>query len=299
VSDGMLADSPPVLNTEHPAAALYHFARQQPHRPAMYVMTDLADHLKDGRTLRLLREAVERVERTGGTLALVDYQEELPPVVAALATRVRISFPEEAELESIVKETLRGVNQDTRIEVHVNRKELQTIVRNLRGLSRRQARQVILDCVCGDRRFDASDLELILARKRRAIGGTGPLEFVQAPVSLDEVGGLGRLKQWLLRRSECLADEAAAFGLTPPRGVLMLGVQGAGKSLSAKAVATAWQRPLLRLDAGSLYEKFIGESERHLRQALHQAEMMSPVVLWIDEIEKGFASAASGCSARC
>jgi len=296
VSDGMLADSPPVLNTEHPAAALYHFARQQPHRPAMYVMTDLADHLKDGRTLRLLREAVERVERTGGTLALVDYQEELPPVVAALATRVRISFPEEAELESIVKETLRGVNQDTRIEVHVNRKELQTIVRNLRGLSRRQARQVILDCVCGDRRFDASDLELILARKRRAIGGTGPLEFVQAPVSLDEVGGLGRLKQWLLRRSECLADEAAAFGLTPPRGVLMLGVQGAGKSLSAKAVATAWQRPLLRLDAGSLYEKFIGESERHLRQALHQAEMMSPVVLWIDEIEKGFASAASQSS---
>jgi hypothetical protein len=293
VSDGLLADSPPVLNTEHPAAALYHFAKQQPHRPAIFVTTDLADHLKDGRTLRLLREAVERFERTGSTLVLIDHMEELPPVIGALATRVEIGFPEEPELESIVKETLRGVNQETKIEVQLSRRELQTIVRNLRGLSRRQARQVVLDSVCDDRRFDASDLEIVLARKRRVVGSTGPLEFVQAPVSLDEVGGLKRLKHWLAQRRDCLTDEAAAFGISPPRGVLMLGVQGAGKSLSAKAVATAWQRPLLRLDAGSLYEKFIGESERHLREALHQAEMMAPVVLWVDEIEKGFASAAS------
>src|SRR4030095_11575312 len=113
--------------------------------------------------------------------------------------------------------------------------------------------------------------------KPRAIGGSGPLEFVQAALSLDEVGGLERLKAWLGQRNDCLSDEAAAFGITPPRGILLLGVQGAGKSLSAKAVATAWQRPLLRLDAGGLYDKFIGESERHLRDALHQAEMMSPV----------------------
>ena len=293
VSDGLVADSPPVLNTEHPAAALYHFARQQPHKQAMYVMLDLADHLKDGRTLRLLREAVERAERTGGTLALVDHQDELPPVVGALATRVEVAFPEEAELESIVKDTLRRVNTETRIDVQLNRRELGAIVRNLRGLSRRQARQVILDSVCDDRRFDASDLDVVLARKRRTIGSSGPLEFVEAPVSLDEVGGLRRLKHWLTQRRDCLGEDAAKFGITPPRGVLMLGVQGAGKSLSAKAVATAWQRPLLRLDAGSLYEKFIGESERRLREALHQAEMMSPVVLWVDEIEKGFASAAS------
>jgi AAA+ superfamily predicted ATPase len=293
LSDGLLADSPPVLNTEHPAAALYHVARQQSFRPALYVTVDLADHLKDGRTLRLLREVVEQMERTGSTLFMIDHQEELPPVVESLATRMRVSFPEERELESILRETLRKVNHEMPIEVRLQRKELAAMVRNLRGLSRRQARQVILDSVCDDRRFDASDMEVILSRKRRAIGGTGPLEFVQAPVSLDEVGGLGRLKQWLTQRRDCLNDDAVAFGITPPRGLLMLGVQGAGKSLSAKAVATAWQRPLLRLDAGSLYEKFIGESERHLREALRRAEMMAPVVLWIDEIEKGFASAAS------
>jgi hypothetical protein len=296
LSDGLLADSPPVLNSEHPAAALYHVARQQPHKQAVYAFTDLADHLKDGRTLRLLREAIDRAARTGGTLVLIDHLEELPPVVAALATRVRPGFPEEQELEQILKDTLREVNHETKIDVRVSRGELQTIVRNLRGLTRRQARQAVLDCVCGDRRFDASDLQVILSRKRRALSAAGPLEFVEAPVSLDEVGGLGRLKRWLARRRDCLSDAAAAFGLSPPRGVLMLGVQGAGKSLSAKAVATAWQRPLLRLDAGSLYEKFIGESERHLREALRQAEMMAPVVLWIDEIEKGFASAASQSS---
>ena len=230
VRDGLIAGSPAVRDTDHPAAALYHFGQfaDQPHKQGLYVTVDLADHLKDGRTLRLLREAVERLAHMGSTLVMVDHQEELPPVIASLATRLQIGFPEEAELESIVKETLRRVNQESRIDVHVSRKELQFIVRNLRGLSRRQARQVILDSVCDDRRFDATDLQTILARKRRAIGAAGPLEFVEAPVSMDEVGGLRRLKHWLSQRRDCLGDDAAKFGIAPPRGVLRLGVQGAG-----------------------------------------------------------------------
>src|SRR5688500_11999510 len=155
---------------------------------------------------------------------MLDHQEVLSPVVAAMSTRVEISFPEEEELETIIKDTLRKVNQETRIEASLSRRELQAIVRNLRGLSRRQAKQVILDSVCDDRRFDSSDLEIILARKRRAIGSTGPLEFVEAPVSLDEVGGLKHLKTWLTRRRDCLGEDAAAFGISPPRGVMMLGV---------------------------------------------------------------------------
>src|SRR5205823_9973584 len=137
------------------------------------------------------------------------------------------------------------------------------------------------------------DINEILARKRQALSGSGLLEYVQAPTSLDEIGGLAKLKSWLCQRQNVLSAEAMAFGLPPPRGILMLGVQGAGKSLSAKAVATAWQRPLLRMDPGVLFDRFIGESERRLREALKQAEMMAPVILWIDEIEKGFASAAS------
>jgi SpoVK/Ycf46/Vps4 family AAA+-type ATPase len=121
----------------------------------------------------------------------------------------------------------------------------------------------------------------------------GLLEFIKIPLDLSEIGGMIRLKRWLNQRKSAFSSDAAEFGLQPPRGVLMLGVQGAGKSLCAKAIATAWHQPLLRLDPGSLYASFIGESERNLRDALRQTETMSPVILWIDEIEKAFASAAS------
>jgi SpoVK/Ycf46/Vps4 family AAA+-type ATPase len=116
---------------------------------------------------------------------------------------------------------------------------------------------------------------------------------VQTPLDLSEIGGMACLKEWLKQRKDVFSKEAREFGLTPPKGVLMLGVQGAGKSLCAKAIATAWQQPLLRLDPSTLYNSFIGESEANLRRALLQTEAMAPVILWIDEIEKAFASAAS------
>src|SRR5678815_4644558 len=124
VRDGLLANSRSVPDTDHPAAALYHFAQKQreTRKAAMFVTVDLADHLKDGRTLRLLREAIDEIAKADGTLVLVDHLEELPPVVLALATRVQIAFPEEAELHEIIKSTLRDLNQDMRIEVHLTRK---------------------------------------------------------------------------------------------------------------------------------------------------------------------------------
>jgi SpoVK/Ycf46/Vps4 family AAA+-type ATPase len=125
------------------------------------------------------------------------------------------------------------------------------------------------------------------------IGQDGLLEYIRTPLTLDSIGGMRHLKKWLEARKDVFNQKAREFGIEAPRGVLMLGVQGSGKSLCAKAIATAWQQPLMRLDPGVLYNKFIGESESNLRKALNQTAMMSPVVLWIDEIEKGFASAAS------
>jgi SpoVK/Ycf46/Vps4 family AAA+-type ATPase len=170
---------------------------------------------------------------------------------------------------------------------------MDTIVRNLRGLTRHQAEQIILDTVVEDRRFDDNDINTVFASKRRMIQRGGLLEYIETPLDLSEIGGMKYLKKWLIQRKNAFSEEAEAFGLRAPRGVLMLGVQGAGKSLCAKAIATAWHQPLLRLDPGVLYASYIGESERNLREALKQTESMSPVVLWIDEIEKGFASAAS------
>lgn len=291
--DGLVTGGRAIPDTDHAAAALYWVLQQPEQRAALYVFCDLSGYLKDERTLRCLREAVDHVARAGGQVILLDHADTLPSIITARATRFTPSLPDEQEIESIIRNTIRAQNEQRRIDVHLNRDELRTIVRNLQGLSRRQARQVILDAVCVDCRFDASDINQMLARKRQAIGGDGVLDYVESPVALEQIGGLNRLKAWLGRRQECMSDAAAAFGITPPRGILLLGVQGAGKSLAAKAVATAWHRPLLRLDAGALYDRYIGESERRLQDALRQAERMAPVVLWIDEVEKGFASAAS------
>jgi hypothetical protein len=292
VSGGVFEDSEPVPNTEHPAAALYYFAHKVD-VPAVCVTLDLVAHLGDARTLRALRDVVRGFTTNENCLVMIDHRDELPEIVAAEATRLDLDLPSEAELERIIRNTLRRMHRHRPIQVDLKRSDLQTIIRNLRGLTREQTEQIIADCVAEDRTFDAKDINSILAAKRQRLQRDRLLQFVEAPVDLSEIGGLRRLKLWLKRRRNALSDAARAFGLPAPRGLLLLGVQGAGKSLCAKAAAAAWQRPLLRLDPGTLYDRYIGESERRLRSALDQAEAMAPLVLWIDEIEKGFASAAS------
>jgi SpoVK/Ycf46/Vps4 family AAA+-type ATPase len=291
LTDGLVADMPAIADTEHPAAALYWLSIQD--RPCMTILLDLAGHLKDERTLRLLRELIVRYEKLGGHLVLIDHREELPPVVKSVAAGFELSLPDEVELLHVVRDTLRQRGQERPVRVELTRQQSDILLQALRGLSRRQVRRILCEAVAIDRQLDINDLSMILSEKRRAMQGEGVLDYIESPVSLDEIGGLRRLKFWLTQRQEAQSKSAAEFGLPAPRGILMLGVQGAGKSLAAKAVATAWRWPLLRLDAGALYDRYIGESERRLRESLRQAERMAPVILWIDEIEKAFASAAS------
>jgi AAA+ superfamily predicted ATPase len=253
----------------------------------------LVSHLRKDRALRVLRNLIHQLGQTGSQLIMIDHNANVPEVIQAYATKFETSLPEEDELEELVRDTLRRFHREKKIEVEISRRSWRTIIRNLRGLTRRQAEQIIIDCVAEDRRFDERDINTVLARKRQAIHSGGLLQYVETPVDLDEIGGLRRLKAWLSQRQNALTRSAVEFGLSAPRGVLMLGVQGAGKSLCAKAIATAWQRPLLRMDVGALYDRYVGESERRLRDSLRQAEMMAPIILWIDEIEKAFASAAS------
>jgi len=284
---GFASRSAPVANTETAAAAITHLLRQQ--RPSLTVMFDLAEHLSDARTLRLLRDLVLHNRQFHSNLVLIDHSADAPRILRTIATPFQISLPDEPALEKLVRETLDACDPK-HVKIEIEDADLRAIVRNLRGLSRSQARQVVVDAVCDDLKVDANDVHTVLASKRRMLEGTGSLEYVEAPVDLSEVGGLESLKKWLRQRQDALSPEAAAFGIAAPRGVLMLGVQGGGKSLAAKAVATAWRRPLLRMDVGALYDKYIGETERMLRDALRQAEAMSPIVLWIDEVEKAFAS---------
>jgi hypothetical protein len=291
VKEGFLMESPYVADTESPAAGLHYLAETE--QDSICVVLDLADQLKASSVLRALRDLIDRFEQNGNTLVMINCDDTLPEVVKSYTKPFEISFPSRQELLKIVRDTLQRVHRKTPIEIGITKKGLDTIVRNLRGLTRRQAERIIIDTVADDRRFDDNDINRVIASKRGVIQRGGLLEYVETPLDLSEIGGMCRLKKWLNQRKGAFSSEAEQFGLRVPKGVLMLGVQGAGKSLCAKAIATAWHQPLLRMDPGALYASFIGESERNLRDALRQTEMMSPVVLWIDEIEKAFASAAS------
>ncbi|MFC6671439.1 AAA family ATPase [Marinobacterium aestuariivivens] len=164
------------------------------------------------------------------------------------------------------------------------------LVRNLAGLGRLDARRLARNAIQDDGAITDSDLPAVMEAKYRLLSREGVLQYEYETVEPDQVAGFSRMKQWLGTRRPFFLGEAKTPGGALPRGLLLLGVQGCGKSLAARSVAGAWGVPLLRFDAGALYDKFIGESERHLRDALATAEVMAPCVLWIDEIEKGLST---------
>lgn len=306
---GEMSASTPIESTLNAAAAL-KYVTDRPGYNAL-VALDLMDHLSDPRVVRAVRDLVGRFDGPlpprpagsegmtapaigSGHLVLVDHGGDLPSVIASSSTTFEVPLPDEQELETILRRTLTKYNAAvSKLDIEIKRSDLDLLIRNLQGLTRRQAERVVLETIIDDRRFDAGDMSVILEAKRRMFAGSGALEFVDKPTDLSQIGGMRNLKRWLEQRARAFGPDAVSFGLKPPRGVLMLGVQGTGKSLCAKAIATAWDRPLLRLDAGALYNQYIGESERRLREALKQAEAMAPVVLWIDEVEKAFSSASS------
>ncbi|MFT5423451.1 MAG: hypothetical protein ACI89L_001228 [Phycisphaerales bacterium] len=280
----------PISDTEPAAGALFWLSQRTV--PSVQVFFDLSDHLGDPKALRALRRLIQFNADRGGHLILIDHNIPQARVIVESCTPFSLSMPSDEEIEAEVRSALQAQHAVGPIEVNLTKGQFRVFLKNLRGLSRRHIRQIVREIV-GDKQFDSEDLNHAIAIKRELLSAGGVLEFVESPATLDGIGGLTHLKAWLAQRSESFDEKAEKYGIAPPRGVLLLGVQGAGKSLSAKAVATGWNRPLLRLDPSSLYDRFVGESERRLRDALTQAEAMSPIVLWIDEIEKGFASAAS------
>src|SRR5437762_9735769 len=158
--DGLVEGAASIPDTENPAAALFHLARNQNKR-AIVVMLDLAGHLKDERALRTMREAIDRIAKCNGTIVMIDQRDEIPPSVLAMATRFDLSLPDETELEEIVKSTIREINDQQRVNLGLTRKGLSAMIRNLRGLARRQVRQIVIDCIAQDMKLDDSDLNSV------------------------------------------------------------------------------------------------------------------------------------------
>jgi SpoVK/Ycf46/Vps4 family AAA+-type ATPase len=258
-------------------------------QPNLYVMCDLHPFLGDNpKVVRLLKEVAMAEGNHKPTLVLVSHALKLPPEVQRFAARFDLALPGEDELLSIVREEASRWSERNRgARVRTDNRTLQQVVKNLRGMSHGEARALARNVICDDGAITQEDLPELNKAKFQLLDLEGVLSFEYETARFAEVGGLANLKRWLAERQSALLDDK---GRDRPRGVLLVGVQGGGKSLAAKAVAGLWGLPLLRLDFACLYNKFFGETERNLREALKLAEQMAPCVLWMDEVEKGLAS---------
>jgi SpoVK/Ycf46/Vps4 family AAA+-type ATPase len=218
---------------------------------------------------------------------------QLPPELEADAVAFQLGLPSEEELVGGVKATLAELNRTQGIATSLDSAGVGQLAKKLAGLSEEDALRVLRQAVLARRKADTGLLDDVLEAKRQAMHTGGLLETIKRDASFSDVAGLQRLRDWIGKRKSALTPEGQRFGLVPPKGVLITGVQGCGKSLAAKAIAGEWGYELARLDAGALYDKFVGESEKRLKKALDVAQKISPAVLWIDEIEKAFASAGS------
>ena len=255
----------------------------------LYVMCDLHPFLADNpKLVRLLKEIAMADGSHAPTLVLVSHACKLPPEVQRYAARFNLALPSEEELLGIVRdEAARWSERNRNRRVRTDNRTLQQVVKNLRGMSHAEARLLARNLICDDGAITQEDLPELNKAKFELLDLDGVLSFEYDTARFADIGGLANLKRWLGERQQVFF---AGQGVDVPKGMLLVGVQGAGKSLAAKAVAGLWGLPLLRLDFACLYNKFFGETERNLRDALKLAEQMSPCVLWVDEIEKGLAS---------
>ena len=259
----------------------------------VWLLKDPQAHLENAAALRALRETAQEFAGSPRTIVLVGPLLPRKPELEDVEVRFEFALPGRDELRRLVADVGRRTARDNpSARVALSPEETDSLAADLEGLTMFEAERSLARAFVDDGRLDAGDLPRIRRTKETLIGGGGILELVAAPEGFDRVGGLARLKKWIETRRSGFV-EAREGGLDPPRGLMLLGVQGCGKSLAAKAVAACWNVPLFSLEAGRLLAPYVGESERNLREALKRVERMAPCVLWIDEIEKAFVAAHS------
>lgn len=268
--------------------------------PGLYVLIDFHPYLQNDRNVRLLKEIARYSEQLAQTVILVSPQIEISQDLKHLTARFEIPFPSEENIKGIVRYTIdKCKRENPSKQFSIDDSLIPLFVKNLRGLSVTEIKRIIYNAL-RDNSLTKEDVPEIGKAKYELLNKDDVLYYEHNTASFAQVGGLKSLKAWLDKRRTIFIGERTVLGNDVPKGILLLGVQGSGKSLAAKSVAGTWGIPLLRLDFGTLYNKYYGETERKTREALKMAEMMAPCVLWIDEIEKGIASDSndSGTSKR-
>jgi ATPase family protein associated with various cellular activities (AAA) len=260
----------------------------------VWLLKDPQPHLENPSTLRALRETAQEFAGSARTLVMVGPSIPSKPELDDVQVRFDLALPGPDELRDLVMDTARKLARDHLAKrVNLSRDDVEGLVSDLQGLTMFEAERALARAVVEDSALTSADRPSVRESKRNLVESGGLLDFVPTPEGLEQVGGLERLKKWIATRRVGLLPQPGEKPLEPPKGVLLLGVQGCGKSIAAKAIAASWSLPLLSLDAGRLLAPYIGESERNLRDALKRVERMAPCVLWVDEIEKAFVSVRS------
>jgi ATP-dependent 26S proteasome regulatory subunit len=291
--------------TEDPLVALGNVIEQV--EPALYVLKDFHPFLKGQNmsVIRRLREAAASLKNTYKTIIIVSPMLEMPAELEKDITIIDFNLPRANDFMAMLRRIIEEVKTNPKLNVKINGQMQEQIVHALLGLTLAEAENVLAKTLVQHHGFGAQSLEVINAEKKQIIRKSGLLEYYDTDETIDSVGGLGTLKSWLLKRAVAFSDRAREYGLPAPKGVLLLGVQGCGKSLMAKTISNIWNLPLLRFDVGRVFGSLVGSSEQNIRRAIQVAESVAPVVFWIDEIDKAFrgsrgsgASTDAGTSAR-
>ena len=270
-------------NTVSPEAAIEWVVRQR--EPGIFIFKDLHPFIESPATTRWLRDAIASFKGTQKTIILMSPFQQIPIELEKEVVVLDYPLPDLVELNQVLTSQLEQT-RNRRTTTEAREKMLKAAL----GLTRDEAEKVYRKAYVKTGRLTESEVDIILSEKKQLIRRNGILEFIEEDETIDAVGGLEELKRWLRQRSNAFTEKAREYGLPQPKGMLILGVPGCGKSLIAKTTSRLWSLPLLRLDMGRVYDgSMVGRSEANLRNALKTAESISPTILFIDELDKAFA----------
>ncbi|HEY9604561.1 MAG TPA: AAA family ATPase [Allocoleopsis sp.] len=274
--------------------ALSRVAKAPAQENTIFVLRDLHVILKNPHSdrnvpvVREIKNLTRELKRSRKTIVLTSHTLAIPEELSEEVTVIDFPLPNVQEIDYLLKQLV--VSEKLKLSGLAK----EQLIKACQGLSRARIGRVLAKALAAKQQVDETDIDGVLEEKKQAIRQTGILEFFTTRESLKSVGGLENLKQWVRMRQDAFTEEARRYGIPNPKGVLLVGIQGTGKSLSAKTIAHEWRLPLLRLDSGRLFGGIVGESESRVRQMIQLAEAMAPCVLWIDEIDKAFGNIASG-----
>ena len=291
ITDGLQRldiDLEPQLHNSQPEDVLKHIRAVD--KPGIYVLLDFHPYLEDPVNVRLLKDICIRFSKTQRHIILVSHKITAPKELDSFTARFELALPSDNERKTIVKNVAAEWAADNPgSRVQIDQKAYALLIQNLSGLTARDTEQLARNAIYQDGAITRNDLPGVMQAKYELLNRGGILHFEYDTVPFSDVGGLSKLKAWLGSRKIAFGNGDKSPHLDTPKGILLIGVQGCGKSLAAKATAGILGTPILRLDFATLFNKYHGETERNLRESLKTADVMAPCVLWIDEIEKGLA----------